>query len=49
MAEVLLGLALIELLGILLCYLIRDLDVEAARRIIAVLVLNVFCPRWSSK
>lgn len=44
MADVLLALGLIALLGSLLRYLISDLDVEAARRMIGVLVLNVCLP-----
>ena len=44
MTEVLLALGLITLVGSLLRYLFLDLDVEAARRTIGMLVLNVFLP-----
>ena len=44
MTEVLLALGLIALVGSLLRYLFLDLDVEAARRTIGMLVLNVFLP-----
>jgi hypothetical protein len=44
MAGVLLALGLIALVGSLLRYLLVNLDVEAARRIIGLLVLNVFLP-----
>jgi predicted permease len=44
LSDVLLALGLIALVGSLLRYVFRDLDVEAARRTIGVLVLNVFLP-----
>jgi predicted permease len=44
MTPVLLALGLIALIGSLLRYVVADLDVEAARRSIGVLVLNVFLP-----
>ncbi|MEB3209389.1 MAG: AEC family transporter [Synechococcus sp.] len=44
MADVLLALGLLALLGSLLRYWLPDFDVEAARRSIGVLVLNVFLP-----
>jgi hypothetical protein len=44
LADVLLALGLIALLGSLLRYWLTDFDVEAARRNIGVLVLNVFLP-----
>jgi len=43
-ADVLLALGLMALLGSLLRYWLPDFDVEAARRSIGVLVLNVFLP-----
>ncbi len=44
MADVLLALGLMALLGSLLRYWLPDFDVESARRSIGVLVLNVFLP-----
>ncbi len=44
MAGFLLALGLIALVGSLLRYVLVDLDVEAARRTIGLLVLNVFLP-----
>ena len=44
MADVLLALGLMALLGSLLRYWLPDFDVETARRSIGVLVLNVFLP-----
>ncbi|MEH2411608.1 AEC family transporter [Nostoc sp.] len=44
MTTVLLALGLIAWLGSILCYILKDLDVGAGRKMIGVLVLNIFLP-----